>query len=237
MDNLIAQEFGGGFDEFDADALASNPDPRCSVVLVLDCSSSMAEKLEGEDKSPLEALNDGLDVLVTELNRDQLAKQRVEISIVTYGSQVNEPTPFSTIDKLVIPNLAPSGITSTGAAVVTALDALNAKKSEYKANGIDYYRPWVLLITDGRPTDDITEAAARVKAEEAAKRLAFFAVGVEGADFDKLSQISTREPMKLQGMKFNELFVWLSASQAAVSASTPGDAVPLPAPSGWAVID
>jgi uncharacterized protein YegL len=224
-------DFSGSID------LASNPDPRCPVVLVLDSSTSMNEVLEGQTETSLAALNSGLDVLVTELNRDPLAKRRVELSVVSFGSEVTPATAFNTVDKIVLPTLVPSGATSLGGAVEVALDAIEARKREYKSNGIDYYKPWVLLITDGIPTDDTTEAERRVKEAEAAKKLSFFAVGVEGADFGRLSKFSElREPLKLKGVNFAELFVWLSASQSAVSASQPGDGVALPSPAGWAEV-
>jgi len=65
--------------------------------------------------------------------------------------------------------------------------------------------------------------------------LAFFTVGVEGADFDVLAQIAARAPLKLKGLNFRDLFLWLSQSMQAVSQSSPGDNVAL-SPPGWAAV-
>lgn len=217
--------------------LAENPDPRAPLLLILDASSSMNEVLPGQTETALQALNSGLDVLISELNKDPLAKRRVEISVVTFGSEVTPATPFATIDNAVLPTLAPSGATSMGKAIEVGLDALEARKKEYKAAGIEYYRPMLITISDGIPTDDITSAVKRVREYEEAKKLVFFGVGVAGADLDKLSEFSpARGALKLDGLKFSEFFVWLSASQSAVSASQPGDGVKLPVPTGWAEI-
>lgn len=221
-------------DFFDLE-FAENADPRCAVSVVLDVSDSMTQEMP-DGKVPIDELNSALDILVSELNKDPLAKRRAEISFVTYGTEVSEPTPFSTVQDIILPTLVPSGRTSTGRALEVALDSIQDRKKSYKENGIDYYKSWVLLITDGLPTDDIKGAAKKVEELEKKGSIAFFPVGVEGADLGKLSELSVREPMKLDGTKFSELFVWLSASAAAVSASQVGDGVAIPSPSGWAAV-
>ena len=213
---------------------AQNSDPRVPVVLVLDCSGSMLEVRPGEERSPMDALNSGLDVLWSALHGDPLAKRRAEVSFITYGTNVSEPTEFKTVDEMVLPELQDMGITSTGAALNVALDAIEERKQSYKTNGIQYYRPILMLISDGLSTDKTDEASRRLKEYTEKKKLTFMPVAVEGADVEALTALSGKQALKLQGVKFEELFLWLSASAASVSASQPGDAVAAPSPAGWA---
>jgi uncharacterized protein YegL len=101
----------------------------------------------------------------------------------------------------------------------------------------------VFLITDGAPTDSVVAATRAIREGEAARKFNFFAVGVDGADFGRLAELAppNRPPVRLDGLKFAELFRWLSSSLKTVShsqahSSASSDAlVALPAPSGWTV--
>jgi uncharacterized protein YegL len=125
-----------------------------------------------------------------------------------------------------------------GQAIDYALDLLETRKATYKENGIQYYRPWVFLITDGAPTDSWQRAAQRVREGESQGKFSFFAVAVEGADLNTLQQIAPpeRPPVTLKGLDFSSLFVWLSTSMKRVSSGKIGEAVPLP-PVGWGQIN
>jgi len=186
--------------------------------------------------APISELNAaGLVTFKDELAADSLAMKRVEVAVITFGP-VKVESSFHTAPNFFPPHLQASGGTPMGAAIKQGLDMIKQRKEEYRANGISFYRPWIFLITDGAPTDEWQSAAAMVREGEASQSFAFFAVGVQGANMDILKQISVREPLKLQGLKFRELFQWLSNSMKSVSQSTPGTAVPLPPPSGWSEV-
>ena len=192
-----------------------NPEQRCLCILVLDTSRSM----EGE---PIAALNRGLQVFREELLQVALARKRVEVAVVAFGAAVEVVQDFVTVDAFRPPVLQARGETPLGAGVLLALDCLEVRKARCRANGVPYSRPWVFLITDGMPQGESLEttrqAMHRVREAEAARKAAFFTVGVEGANLKLLARMAARPPVKLHGLRFADLFAWLSASTARVAA-------------------
>jgi uncharacterized protein YegL len=217
----------------DAVEFAENPEPRCPCVLLLDTSGSMTG-------APINALNQGLQTFRDNLTKDSLASRRVEVAVVTFNNNIEVVQDFITADQFEPPTLTAGGLTHMGGAINQALDMIQARKTQYRANGVAYYRPWVFMITDGEPQGEpdsvVEKAAQRIKEDEANKRVAFFAVGVENADVTRLSQIMVRTPLKLKGLNFIEMFLWLSASISAVSHSKLDEQVALPPP-GWGTVE
>lgn len=214
--------------------IVGNPEPRCPCLLLLDTSGSMRGK-------PIAELNAGLVAFKDELTADAMAAQRVEVGIITFGP-VEVKSEFQTPDVWMPPTLRAGGETPMGEAIERGLNMLEERKKVYKQTGLSYYRPWIFLITDGGPTDDWKKAAALIRAGDNNEKKAFslFAVGVENAKMDVLAQIAVREPLKLKGLRYRDLFSWLSSSLGQVSRSKPSDAVQLNnpvTPNGWATIE
>jgi uncharacterized protein YegL len=217
--------------ELDLVQLAENPDPRAPCLLLLDTSASM-----GGD--PVRALNEGLQAFRNDLNTDELARRRVEVAIITFGSQgVQTVQDFVTADSWTPPLLSAGGATPMGGALTAGLQLLRDRKDMYKRAGLQYFRPWVFLITDGEPTDAYEEPARQMRQADTDHGLAFFVVGVERANLTKLAEIASpeRPPLKLRGLQFGELFLWLSQSQQRVSHSRVGEQLALP-PVGWSEV-
>lgn len=207
-----------------------NPEPRCPVILLCDTSGSMSG-------APINALNAGLAAFKEDVYRDEMALLRVEVALVTFGP-VRLTQDFVTIDNFTPPKLKADDRTPMGEAIEYALDLLEDRKEIYKNNSIQYYRPWVLLMTDGAPTDIWQNAAHRVRQAEAQGRLLFFAIGVQGADMNTLQQITPpeRPPVLLNGLDFRSLFLWLSKSMKRVSSSQVGGTMIALPPVGWGQI-
>ena len=231
--------------DFEPRVNPDNPDPRIACALLLDTSSSMTG-------NPIELLNKGFEQFCDEIKNDTLASKRAEISVITFDSVARVVIPFTEGRYLQPQHLSANGATAMGSAIDLALDELAAQKKAYKDAHLEYYRPWLFVLTDGAPTDhaQFSAAATRIKQAEAAKGVSVFAIGVgPHADLVKLKELSAkRDPVKLDGLKFAEFFQWLSASLSAASQSgghgsndsaiadkDATEQIALPTPTGWAV--
>ena len=211
---------------------AYNPEPRCACVLLLDTSDSMRGK-------PIQALNEGVRQYVEDLIMDPVASLRVETAIVTFDDETNIALDFATSVDIGDVTLATGGLTNMAPAINLALDMLHGRKRQYRDAGIDYYRPWIILITDGEPTDDVDDlisASERLKREEDDKSVAFFCLGVQNANMEILNALGNRSALPLKGLAFAQFFNWLSASMKSVSSSQIDDEIRLPDPSDWAMV-
>ena len=123
-----------------------------------------------------------------------------------------------------------------GEGVLLALDILEKRKKEYSKKGVDYYQPWLVLMTDGYPTDETSQAVNRVQDLGKNKKLTLYPLAIgDEADKQILKKFSTLKNnmvLKIESEAyFREFFQWLSQSISIASQSVPGNEVKLPTPS------
>lgn len=204
--------------------VTENYEQKCLCVFVLDISRTMRGQR-------IEELNKSLQGFYNVISSDETTSQRLELAIVTFGDSVNVIQSPSLIADMQFPELiATDGDTALVDAVDEAIDIVNNRKKWYKSTGQPYYRPWIILITDGEPNEgqDVSALASKIKKDTSEKKYVFLPIGVDNANMQVLQSIQGQIPaMKLKGTKFGSFFKWLSASMGTVVSSEEGSAVDL----------
>jgi uncharacterized protein YegL len=206
-----------------------NYDQKCPVVFVIDRSGSMSGK-------PIDECNKGLSIFESEVPKDATCKARLDIAVVSFGSDTVIERDFGLIEQTPMPQLRISGSTKMVDALNVGIDMLEKRKMWYRETGQNFYRPYLILITDGAPDggQDVPGVAAKLKALAAGKHLNFWPIAVQGANMAVMQQLSTfvkdgeagngsLPPMMLDGVEFVKLFKFLSNSFTKITNSKPGD--------------
>lgn len=216
----------------------ANPNQRTPCVLVLDASYSM-EAVGPSGITRIEALNAGLVSLHQHLLEDHVARARVQLAIIIVGGPNDKAEIMMDWTDAInfLPfELTPGGTTPLGEGIRLGLEMIEEGKQDLREAGISYTRPWMMVISDGAPTDTNrvwNSAAAAARDAELQRKVEIFSIGVDGASVEKLDEVSSKPSLMLEGVKFSELFVWLSESLAAASNSRPGDELQLPSTDPW----
>jgi uncharacterized protein YegL len=217
------------------DDLIDNPSSRCACMLVLDVSYSMVG-------SPIDELNLGVKQFINSVLEDDFASFSVDLGVITFGGSVQTVLPIKSIREAKVPTLEVDGNTPMGEAVKQAVDDLNTRKQQYRSTGVSYYQPWIVLMSDGAPTDDYQTIAKQVKALANSKKLVVIAVGIgEKCNLSSLAAFCADDsyPKRLSGLKFSDFFTWLSQSMTEViTKSTPGIAYTVTkSTDGWEAVE
>lgn len=191
------------------------PFTRVPVCLVLDTSGSMAG-----DK--IEELNKGIEIFYDAVMGSEEAKYSVDLSIVSFGKNgVNTVLDFDMITNQILPQLEADNLTPMGEGIKSALNILDKRKEEYKKYGNEYYQPWMVLMTDGYPTDEYKGVAVEVSNRVNQKKLSIFPIAIGDADISVIEEFSPkRKALRLKGLNFVEFFEWLSQSVVSLSNSS-----------------
>lgn len=204
----------------------ANPDkPQAACVLLLDTSRSMRG-------APIQAMQKGIQTYREYLASDAEAKMIVETCVITFSDEAKVVHPFSSVEALPDVDLAAGGWTAMGAAIELGIQQIEERKQFYKDEGVDYYRPFLVLITDGAPTDLKSSARwqeVKAKVQDGARDRKFIPLffGTGNANFGKLKDLvgEAGTVAGIDGARFEEFFQWLSKSVSGLKDSKPGEVV------------
>lgn len=208
--------------DFSAES-AENFEQKCLCVLVLDVSGSM----RGE---PINELNQALQDFYNDIREDDTTSQRLEVCIMTFNHVVKTIQEPALVENFAMPTLTATGSTAMVTAVKEAIAKVEARKQWYKETGQPYYRPWIILMTDGEPDDgqDVYGMSSKIAADTEAKRYVFLPIGIQDANMETLATLQGGKPaMKLAGLRFKQFFQWLSASMGTIINHSEGETVDL----------
>ena len=206
------------FKEVPGGGISAPGEPHMACVLLLDTSGSMAG-------APIDSLNRAINDFKEQTSMDDLAQKRVDIAIVEFNDTARVVQDFTPLSQLQPVKLSASGLTAMGSGINLAIDLVKDRNRFYNSMGTPCFKPWIFMITDGVPTDDITLAQQRILDEESKGshgKLKFWAVGVPGYSKDVITSL-TKRCIALDEANFKGIFNWLSESMVTISVSRVGE--------------
>lgn len=178
---------------------------RLPVYLLLDTSGSMS----GE---PIEAVKNGVQVLISTLRQDPYALETAFLSVITFDSTVRQIIPLTDLASFQMKEISAGGGTSLGEGLRVLSQCMDNEIAKSTAEKKGDWKPLIFLMTDGSPTDDWQSGLAEFKKRRPGMIVAC-AAGA-GADTSVLKQI-TEVVVQLDtadSATIKAFFKWVSAS-------------------------
>jgi uncharacterized protein YegL len=213
-----------------------NYDQKCPLVLVLDASGSMSG-------DPIDSLNNALISLKDEITNDSVLSNRLELAIVTFDDEAEVVRDFDLVlPEQEMPTIEVGGVTNMFSGINKAIDIIENRKEWYKNSGQPYYRPIIVLFSDGSPTNadsQIEDLDQKIQKMSDDKKFMFMPFGVgDGADMETLGKLAAQTAdqrlkekaiaFKLKDeQKFAQVFAFVSASASAAMSGGGGATVSL----------
>ncbi len=175
------------------------------IYLLLDTSGSM----HGE---PIEAVKNGVDMLVSTLLSDPYALETAYLSVITFDSAAQQLVQLTELPKFQAPQLQAAGCTALGGALALLAQRIDTEVTTTTAEQKGDWRPLVFIMTDGKPTDDLQFGLEQFRQRKTGMVVAC-AAG-QGADTATLQQITPNvvQLATADSSTIKAFFKWVSAS-------------------------
>ena len=181
---------------------------RLPVYLLLDCSESMI----GDSLAGVQA---GVEMMLRALRSDPHALETVWLSCITFDREAKLAFPLSELSDVQAPHLVAKPGTALGAALNLCADRIEKEVKKTTPNQKGDWRPLVILLTDGQPTDSWRSALPRLGQDVRPRPANIYAVGCgDDVDAEMLLELTdiVLHMREMTEERFKKLFVWLTAS-------------------------
>ena len=159
--------------------------------LCLDVSASMAG-------APIDSVNRELPILRSSVGEDPAIAEVIRFGIITFSDVAHTVLPLCDLSLVeAIPEVSAQGRTSYAAAFDHLVQQIESDYHTSRAGGDKWYRPAVVFISDGRPTDDPERwraALARLTEPSWKRHPNILAFGFGDADPAILAEVAGSKP-------------------------------------------
>ena len=188
----------------------------CLCILALDVSGSMVG-------IPIGELNKALKEFYQSIDIDDEAAEKLEICLITFGSEVKCIQEPAKVDNFKMPSLEADGTTKLVDGIRLAIKQVELRKEYYKKYSPQYSRPMIIVITDGEPDNnqDVFGLSEELKTDMISKKYTLHVIGTSGCNYAKIAQFCPKELIyQLDGLNYSRFFKWLSKSTDEISSGT-----------------
>lgn len=159
--------------------------------ICLDVSASMA----GE---PIDSINRQMPLLRSAVGEDPAVAEIIRLGIITFSDVARSVLPLCDLSLVeAVPEVSAQGRTSYAAVFDHLRQAIEQDYRSNRSSGDRWYRPAVIFVSDGRPTDETErwrDALAKLTDPSWRRRPNILAFGFGEADPDVLATVTSHLP-------------------------------------------
>lgn len=182
-----------------------NGNRNCKLLLsiIVDNSSSM----KGEK---IHKLKDAIIKFNNYMLTTNLSNYFEYTLIVFNGLQSKKLKEFNS-NHLSIDEMAEGGLALLEKSILLGLDELEKRLSELNYDGVQYYKPWFILLSDGQCYENIDLALIKLKDLYKTGVLTYFPFALSDSKFDeRLDELKKiKRPITISTYQYDNLFEWL----------------------------